>query len=122
MDNFATMLRALERAVALVGRLQQRYDALNAAQQEIAKLPMVDASPYWHADKYLYLIHRTTAGYRPRKYVGNNPERVAEALAEIERFKEHARLESEIQRMKTRMLDCLCRLEMFYSKLAEIEK
>lgn len=117
MVIFATMRKTLASTLTRLDAIEAEYKALAVRRKELEKLPMEDASPYWHAEKYLYLICRTHDGYRPRKYVGKKPEKVEAALASITRFKEHAGIVKEMQAIHNRMYDVQFLLQQVGNKL-----
>jgi hypothetical protein len=72
--------------------------------------PIRRGYPYWQNGEYLYLVHPQIEGKRFREYVGNKKERVAAALAEINRRVLHGRLTKEkiaIERRAARIFKML---------------
>lgn len=83
--------------------------------REIAALEdagIVEASPYYRDEQYLYLIHPTQPdGSREREYIGNKPEKVQAALSRVERFKEHERKVRDLHEVEATIKFVINRLE-----------
>lgn len=91
--------KLLQQAEQLVVRLQiaQAEQAkIKQRQQELQAAGMLDASPYWNPSGYLYVTGRMRQGERAREYIGKDADKVREALAKIERFKEHEELDKSL--------------------------
>lgn len=86
---FEDARKACAAVMATINALEAQYHQLEAHRVCLARLPMEDASPYWHEEKYLYTIGKTVNGRRPRQYIGNKPEKVEEALARISNFDDY---------------------------------
>lgn len=85
------------------------HGAITAQIKSLDGEDTLKASPYWLNGEYLYLVHpKTPERARHRKYVGNDPERVKEALQQVSRGKQHARLSKEKREMERRA-NCLVR-------------
>lgn len=74
--------------------------------QRLAKAGRIYATPHYRAGNYLYLIYPMQDGKRIRKYVGNDPACVAEALAKVQNAKNHDALKAETERIE-RTLDAV---------------
>lgn len=103
MSTFATIQRTLLSLIEQVQKLEVEFTALEQRKAELEKQEMNEASPYWHQDKYLYLIHRSVDGYRARQYVGNDPEKIQAALASINRAGEHAATCEKLNAIRNRL-------------------
>lgn len=99
------------------------YAALNAELSTLEALPVINASPYWLNGEYLYLVHpKTPERARHRKYVGNDPERVKEALQQVsrgKRIKEIVRVRRKIDRQVNAAIRALVRGVTFLEKAAD---
>lgn len=91
-------------AAIFTQRLQQLDEQIIHLENQLQKLgalKVVDASPYWLNGLYLYLIHPKRKGQkRVRDYVGNDPQRVAEALAMVERGRQAKQIRARITQLK----------------------
>jgi len=98
--------RHLASVVSALGSLYERKASL---QEQIAleAAGVTEATPHWRKrngePKYLYLIHPQTNGQRVREYVGADPDKVQEALARVERYKERGRLLAELQQVELKL-------------------
>lgn len=79
--------------------LGEQISHLENQLQELDALKLVDAAPYWQNGLYLYLIFHGK-GKRHKTYVGNNPARVADALANIERGQQ---VKQQIRKIRERL-------------------
>lgn len=117
MVKFATMRRMLAEAGKTLDGLEKRHTELDDERKRLEKLPMSDASPYWHEEKYLYLIHRTVDGFRARKYVGCKPDKVKAALDSITHFQQHETICREEEQLRNRLVDANYFLQQFVHRL-----
>jgi len=107
---------------AVLGRIDEweaRYQRLQERQAELEKLPMLEASLYWHMDAYLYLIGPTKGGYRTRKYIGNQPEKVKDATEAVTRFRSHRTISKELQHIENRIMETQFSLQQCLSMLED---
>lgn len=76
---------------AISTALDDLTDKISRIDDEIVallKAGMVEGSPHYRDGKYLYLVYPTKEdGSRFREYVGCDPQRIADALERVERFK-----------------------------------
>lgn len=94
-DNLLPLARQL---VANLEIAQQTFAALKAKIEALEEAGIANASPSYRDGKYLYLIFPMVDGERKREYIGADPEKIAAALARIERNKQHSALTAELQR------------------------
>lgn len=116
---FLTARETCAAALAKIEEIETRYGRAETRRAEVAKLQMEDASPYWHEEKYLYLVGRTIDGYRPRKYIGNNPERIEEALAALSNFKEYQAILAEMQYLRNKATAAQFLMQQLISTLSK---
>lgn len=102
---FATLRGTCVDALVKIDELEARYGQIETRRKELAKMPMEDASLFWHEEKYLYLIGRTVNGYRPRRYIGNKSEKVEEAVALVSNFEEYQVTLAELQHLRNRVTE-----------------
>jgi hypothetical protein len=105
------------------GAAQQGVAALNAELQSLEALPKVNASAYWLNGVYLYLVHpKTPEKARHREYIGNDPERVEDALQQVKRgkrIKDLIRTRRKIDRQINAALRALMRGVTYLEKAAD---
>jgi hypothetical protein len=83
-------------------QLLEQRDQLKAELQELEDAGIANATPHYREGKYLYLIYPTQRdGSRERKYIGNKPEAIEQALAKVERFKIHASKKRELSNIES---------------------
>lgn len=81
--------------------LGEQISHLENQLQELDALKLVDAAPYWQNGLYLYLIfHGKEKGKRQKTYIGNNAERVEDALENIRRGQQ---AKQQIKQIKARL-------------------
>lgn len=111
-------------AVGLVILLERR-EAIVVEMQELEEAGLCKATlvPEWRRSKngveprgpYYRLVYPTDErGYRRREYIGNKPERLAEAKAAIARYKRHSELTTELHWLEVdlnRIKDLLGRVQ-----------
>jgi hypothetical protein len=97
-EPFATLNRAIQHAYLTVKQERQLRDQIDQLEQA----GTTTASAYWRDDKYLVLVHPMDNGHRRREYIGNDPDRVAEALAKIERHRQAEDVRRQLHDLHTR--------------------
>ena len=71
---------------AAIDAYRMLIEEIHAIEQQ----GITNASPYYRAEKYLYLVHPTAEdGSRQREYIGSNFARQTAALARVDRFHIH---------------------------------
>lgn len=73
-------------------RMTARYFALGTTIAQLTALGCIDAAEYWKDGKYLYLVSAMRHGRRKKRYVGNHPLRIKEALQKLENYQKRAGL------------------------------
>ena len=92
VDLAAQLPERARQAVDIIGLALDRYHGLLEQIADLESAGITNASTWYRDGIYLYLIYPTTAEGRVRKYVGNDPAKVAAALARLERYKTHQEL------------------------------
>jgi hypothetical protein len=73
-------------------RMTARYYSLGTTIAQLTALGCIDAAEYWKDGKYLYLVSAMRRGRRKKRYVGNHPLRIKEALQKLENYQKRAGL------------------------------
>jgi hypothetical protein len=88
-------------------KIEAAYFETIDRMEELKQLGLIYAGTHYKAGKYLYLVYPVQDdGSRERKYIGADPERIAEALAGIERGIEYRRLEERKRQLEHRAHQC----------------
>ncbi|HSH72819.1 MAG TPA: hypothetical protein VK974_07155 [Methylophilaceae bacterium] len=88
-------------------KLQEIYNQLKDREAELVDMGTIYAGTTWKDGKYLYLIYPGKNGEdRQRVYVGSDSDKVAEALAAIERGSQLDKVKSQIKEMENRVHWC----------------
>jgi hypothetical protein len=86
---------------ALVAGLEAELVDVERQMAELQRLGLTHASPHYKAGKYLTLLYPSQAGTKRRRdYVGNDPQKVEEALARIKRARTHDQLSARARRLQ----------------------
>ena len=67
--------------------------------QQARTQEMVQATPYWREQKYLYLIHPKHDGQRRREYIGKDEQKQKTALQNLENWKTYQKLDQQYKRI-----------------------
>lgn len=88
----------------LMSQFETRHAELHTALDQMKGLPMTNAHPYWLNGLYLYLVYPRKRGEsRRRDYVGNDPQRVAEAIELIDRSRHYRAIQAELRELENRI-------------------
>lgn len=84
-------------------KLREMYNRVQAEMTELQRLGLVYAGTTFKAGKYLYLVYPAKDG-EPRKriYIGQEQDKVQEALAGIERGQKYLELEKFLEQINAR--------------------
>lgn len=88
--------------------------------EQMNDLPRIDATPFWHQGRYLYLIQPQINGKRTRRYIGSQPEKIKEALAAIRRQQRYGQIQQELQQLDSQIRAAGFRLDGFLWDLAQV--
>jgi len=106
-----TSLQRLEMNLSVlpkkISTLQARYMALSKQKHALLETGIIDATPYWHQDKYLYLIYPMKGGQRRRDYVGADPRKCAPIIAAVRRAQRHQQIEVRLQHLETQLREAM---------------
>lgn len=88
------MWHSIEELLIQIGEqirtLKEKIDAEQIIMDELKKAGLIYAGTWWKGGKYLYLIHPSDGfGYRKREYIGADTEKIAEAMAGIDRGRKY---------------------------------
>ena len=104
-------LQRLEMNLSILPRkistLLARHAALTAQQRALREAGIIDATPYWHQGKYLYLIYPTKDGKRRRDYVGADQRNCAPIIAALKRAQRHQRIAARLQHLETQLREAM---------------
>ena len=73
---------------------------LDAQIAQVEAQGMVEATPYYRKEKYLYLIHPQRNGERVREYIGADEEKQQEALRRVANWDRYSELQQERQKIQ----------------------
>lgn len=105
----------IESAMLQVGtearKIEAAYFETVDRMEELKRLGLIYAGTHYKAGKYLYLVYPVQEdGSRERVYIGADPEKIAAALAGIERGVEYDQLEQRVRMLKDRANRCWSQL------------
>ena len=90
-----------------ISTLQARHESLSKQKHALLKTGIIDATPYWHQGKYLYLIYPMKDGKRRREYVGADPRKCAPIMAAVRRAQRHRQIEVRLQHLETQLREAM---------------
>ena len=88
----------VERALVRLNALAERVVELDNQMNEMQARGMVQATPYWRDQRYLYLVHQQLDGQRKREYIGKDKHKQAAALQRVENWHQYQKLDQEHKR------------------------
>ncbi len=101
-------------------RLKLLRSHLLTELEQMSDLPRIDATPFWHQGRYLYLIQPQINGKRTRRYIGSQPDKVKDALAAIRRHQRYEQIQQELQQIDSQIRAAGFRLDGFLWDLAQV--
>jgi hypothetical protein len=99
-DLASEMQAAAARLPRLIGDLGKRHAEILSRMKEIEEAGLIYATPYWRAEKYLYLIYPMKGGGRRRDYIGADPHKIKDALEAVKRVEEYEHLSEKLRRLE----------------------
>jgi len=90
-----------------ISTLHARYEALSKQKHTLLETGIIDATPYWHQGKYLYLIYPMKDGKRQREYVGADQRKCAPVMAALRRAQRHQQIEVRLQHLETQLREAM---------------
>ena len=88
----------VDRALIRLNALAERVVELDNQMNEVQARGMVQATPYWRDQRYLYLVHQQLDGQRKREYIGKDKHKQAAALQRVENGHQYQKLDQEHKR------------------------
>ena len=88
----------VERALVRLNALAERVVELGNQMNEVQARGMVQATPYWRDQRYLYLVHQQLDGERKREYIGKDEHKQAAALQRVDNWHQYQRLDQQHKR------------------------
>lgn len=104
LQRLGTNLSVLPKKIST---LQARYEVLSKQKHALLETGIIDATPYWHQGKYLYLIYPTKDGKRQREYVGADQRKCAPIIAALRRAQRHQQIEASLQHLETQLREAM---------------
>lgn len=115
-----TLGTKIERVAGELERLRIQRVGLLAELAELESQLRIDARPYWHQQRYLYLIRPQKNGRRKREYIGARPERIREALDAVEREQRYQGIRAGLDHVEARIRTVTFKLDSFLWELAQV--
>lgn len=112
--------KKIERIPAHIENLKELKTTLIAEKMTYEGTLLINASPYWHKDKYLYLIHPKKNGKRVREYIGTKESKVKNALYAVKRAKRYNKLCEELEEISQQLRTATFKLDSFLWELAKV--
>lgn len=110
-----------------VWRISEQLDSLKSLRvnllaefEALQDSPRIAATPYWHQQRYLYLVRPQKDGKRVREYIGAQPERINEALASVRREQRYQDVCRELQDIEEKIRTSTFKLDSFLWELAKV--
>lgn len=95
MQKLKDARRMLSKTAGVIADIEGRQELIRNFMATLKKAGIERATLSWGNKRYLYLIYPTKPGEaRVRRYVGNNPAKVRDAIAKVERCRHYDYLES----------------------------
>ncbi|QQD20353.1 PAS domain S-box protein [Oceanospirillaceae bacterium ASx5O] len=101
-------------------RLKLLRSHLLTELEQMSDQPRIDATPFWHQGRYLYLIQPQINGKRTRRYIGSQPDNVKDALAAIRRHQRYEQIQQELQHIDSQIRAAGFRLDGFLWEIAQL--
>ena len=100
MDDMEAKLAAAQEKMR---KMREMYNRVQAEMTELQRLGLIYAGVTFKAGKYLYLVYPAKDGEpRKRVYIGQEQEKVKEALDGIERGQKYLELEKYLEQINAR--------------------
>ncbi|WP_430460914.1 PAS domain S-box protein [Thalassolituus sp. LLYu03] len=110
----------VERIHDQLERLKVLRTHLLGEADDMQDLPRIDATPFWHQGRYLYLIEPQKNGKRKRQYVGSDPDKVKGALAAMRRQQRYQQVQQELTQIEHQIRNATFKLDSFLWDLAQV--
>lgn len=93
-----------------LSRLHQRVISIDVKMAQLEAQGMTNARPHWmrkddHKPDQLELTHKINSDYYKqnntrREYIGVKPDKIEDALARVQRYKQHNTLKQELRKLQ----------------------
>ena len=103
-----------------INQLKQTKSLLLEEKATLESTDLIEATPYWHQEKYLYLIFPKKEGKRVREYIGTKKQKVDEALNAIKRGKRYRKICDELADIDQQLRMATFKLDSFLWELAKL--
>lgn len=104
VDTIEEVLELLKEEIA---SKREEYNRTQLRMDSLKMMGLIYAGTHYKAGKYLYLVYPVADdGSRERRYIGADPEKIAEALAGIERGREYSYLRVRMEQMESEARQC----------------
>jgi PAS domain S-box-containing protein len=103
-----------------INQLKQTKSLLLEERASLESTNLIQATPYWHQEKYLYLIFPKKDGKRVREYIGTKKQKVDEALNAIKRGKRYRKICDELADIDQQLRTATFKLDSFLWELAKL--
>lgn len=105
---------------ALIVARATRLADLHERMSQLKQAGLIYAAAHWREGKYLYLVHPVKkSGERKREYVGNDPAKIEEAKAALERAKQYDELEAKSGDLERQLMEVRRYLQNAISHLSD---
>lgn len=113
LADFTKLDRQLAAIPQRIATLRTLHEALYQEQQALYLAGLIEAHPYWHQGKYLYLIHPMKNGLRKREYIGADPRKLSQALIALRRATRYKKITARLVSLETQIGQAACLLDRF---------
>ena len=110
----------IERIPDHIDQLKQKKLIRLEEKKTLESTTLIYATPYWHQEKYLYLIHPKKNEQRIREYIGTKKEKVEQALNSVKRGKRYTQVCKEIDDINQQLRTATFKLDSFLWELAKM--
>jgi PAS domain-containing protein len=110
----------IERIPDHIDQLKQKKVVRLDEKRTLETTTLIYATPYWHQEKYLYLIHPKKDNERLREYIGTKKEKVEQALNSVKRGKRYTQVCKEIDEINQQLRTATFKLDSFLWELAKL--
>ena len=110
----------IERIPDHIDQLKQKKIIRLEEKKTLETTTLVYATPYWHQEKYLYLIHPKKNEQRVREYIGTKKAKVEQALNSVKRGKRYTQVCKEIDDINQQLRTATFKLDSFLWELAKM--
>jgi PAS domain S-box-containing protein len=110
----------VERIPDHIDQLKQSKASKLEEKMTLESTTLIYATPYWHQEKYLYLIYPKKNNQRQREYIGTKKAKVEQALNSVKRGKRYTQVCKEIDDINQQLRTATFKLDSFLWELAKM--